>query len=72
MTRTLRDDGSADPDDQLRLLLLVAHERDREPFAEQLADGYEVVTATPDDEWPPFDLCLDFGLFRCHGSFPLD
>jgi PAS domain S-box-containing protein len=58
MTRTLRDDGSADPDDQLRLLLLVAHERDRELFAEQLADGYEVVTATPDDEWPPFDLCL--------------
>jgi PAS domain S-box-containing protein len=45
-------------DEQLRVLLLVAQERDRELFAEQLADGYDVVTATPDGEWPAFDLCV--------------
>ncbi|WP_276258589.1 PAS domain S-box protein [Haloglomus litoreum] len=45
-------------DGQLRVLVLVAHRRDRELFVEQLADGYEVLTATPDEEWPTFDLCL--------------
>jgi PAS domain S-box-containing protein len=45
-------------DGQLRVLVLVAHNRDRELFADQLADGYDVVTATPDEEWPAFDLCL--------------
>jgi PAS domain S-box-containing protein len=44
--------------EQLRVLVLVAHGRDRELFTEQLADGYDVVAAAPDDEWPAFDLCL--------------
>jgi len=48
----------AHSDEQLRVLVLVAHGRDRELFAQQLADGYDVVTAAPDEEWPAFDLCL--------------
>ena len=46
------------PDEQLRVLLLVAHRRDRELFADRLGDRYTVTTAEPGDEWPDFDLCL--------------
>ncbi|MFB6206299.1 MAG: PAS domain S-box protein [Haloglomus sp.] len=50
--------AAARSDEQLRVLVLVAHDRDRELFADQLTEGYDVVTAAPDDEWPAFDLCL--------------
>ncbi len=57
MALTNREDVAA-PGEQLRLLLLVARDRDRELFAERLREEYEVLTATPDEEWPEFDLCL--------------
>lgn len=57
MALTNREDVAA-PGEQLRLLLLVARDRDRELFAERLREEYEVLTAAPDEEWPEFDLCL--------------
>lgn len=51
------DDPTA-PGEQLRLLLLVAQDRDRELFADRLGEEYEVIIARPDEEWPEFDLGL--------------